>query len=337
MIFCEAYVSICIGPRRSPAALCVGPGALRVGFRLCRSGALCVPAISVSGAGARCVGPRRRSLCRSLAVCVAPRRSRIAGPDTQIPDKKTGRGAGLMQRAGPTESAGLTQRLLGPDTESARPRAHREPGPRRRHCLCRVPALSVWAHRSLTGLPLPCWGWSPVVLFQRSLRRGPALFVGPLLSVLVGRWRALSVSGRGGLCVGPRRSLCRPATLVLFVGLRHSLAVCFWFRARSSDACSSACHPFKPQRSACLSGPRAPSSDPRAAHRSPALTLSVHPSGPAPPRMQTHTIRRGWHPAPIRVPPSGPAGPQLRSACHQSSLARSRFPGKNPKPYCLED
>ena len=103
VIFCEASVSICVGPRRSPAALCVGPprslcrvpalslsasgpGALCLGAgprcvggrrSLCRA-----PALSVSGAGALCVGPRQRSaaLCRggprrSLVVCVWARRS----------------------------------------------------------------------------------------------------------------------------------------------------------------------------------------------------------------------------------------------------------------------
>ena len=220
--FCEASVSICVGPRRSPPALCVGPGSLCVGFR--HSLALCGP-------GALCVGARRSPWCS----------------------------------------------------------------------LCRALALSV--------------------------------------------------SGRGGLCVGPRHSLCRPRhTLALCVGLRRSLAVCVGFRARSSEACSSACHPFNlRQRSACLwsaclrasllargslwttftcpfPGSTAPiptpSSDP-CCGRPPLIRCCGPPLRAACHQSRPSSDPRAVQPAAIRS-----VAPQLRSACHPS---HPRAPGSDPR------
>ena len=65
VIFFEPFVSSCVGPRRSPAALCVRPRC-----SLCRSVGPRRSALSLLP-GALCVGPRR-SLCRGRgALCVA--------------------------------------------------------------------------------------------------------------------------------------------------------------------------------------------------------------------------------------------------------------------------
>ena len=64
VIVYEPSVSICVGPRRSPAALCVGPR--RCVCPLCRT-----PALSVSGPGVLCVGARR-SARRGPTLCVGP-------------------------------------------------------------------------------------------------------------------------------------------------------------------------------------------------------------------------------------------------------------------------
>ena len=91
VICCEAFVSICVGPRRSRRSLCRAPALSVLGPALSRS-LRQAPAVSVSGPGPLCVCVEpRRSLCRAPALsasgscalwvdalCVGPRRSRPA-------------------------------------------------------------------------------------------------------------------------------------------------------------------------------------------------------------------------------------------------------------------
>ena len=147
-IFCEAYNSVCVGPRalpplscvssrcRAPAslcaaippstmkpceqlgtrirlgALCVGPGAPCVGAQrtLCRG-----PALPVSGPSALSVlsvsGPR--SLC--VALCIGARRSLWSGPGALCVGARLLRHLGVHQpRAPPTSLSGVAGPQLRP-------------------------------------------------------------------------------------------------------------------------------------------------------------------------------------------------------------------------------
>ena len=165
MIFHEASVSICVRPRRSPAALCVGPrrslslSVSRPRRSLCRA-----PAFSVSGPGA----------LRAPALSVGARHS--------------------LCRA-PCSLRHLSLSVSGP----------RFLCPAQALSLCRGRALSVSGHGTLSvgpGSPLPALSVSrpglsvsgPGALCRR---RGTALSVSGLRGLCVGRRRSLC------LCRGP--------------------------------------------------------------------------------------------------------------------------------------
>ena len=292
-----------LGPGTFCRSLCrarrSSPGALSVRARRAVSGpgALCVGAqLFVSGPGALCVGPRS-----FLSGCV------------------WGPGGSLCR--GPALCPALF--VSGP-------------GALCRGSLCRGPALCVGARRSLC--------------------RGPALCLsGPAASVR-------SVSGPGGsLCRGPalaRRVLCRGPTLC--VGAQPSFFVSGPGAASGPDEVSGGvgvcfCQASAVSMSLFVSGPNACRAQPRAAHPFMRPRNSAAPiRPPAPHKAAGHPSRLppGPHPAPIplilprialRVPSSDPSAtpratdpaPRAPSSHHPSGPARSLFPAKNPKPYCL--
>ena len=221
------------------------------------------------------------------------------------------------------------------------------------NCLLKSSAL---AQRPLCrGRALPVSGPSALCVdLWRSLCRAA-----PLSRRSVCRAPALSVRGPGGLCVGPRRSLCRgPGALC--VGSRRTLcrapALHQMLRLQTCTALQ-VCFMAIDFRIINVGYLRAkPSSEPRAAHVPPSLVPLSSSAGlcnsavlspPAQSRVPPE-LRAACHPsgppAPsaircagpqLRLPLSRSAGPQLRAACHPSNPARSLFPGKNPKPYCL--
>ena len=253
VIFCEASVSICVGLRRFPVALCVGPPRFlcRVPAlsRSLRQDSLCRgPTLSVSGAGALCVG-RRRSLRRARALpgalCVGARRS------PQALSRCVRARHSLVLCVGPPALSRHGALCVGPAL-SASPSAL---GVRPRRFLCQAPALSPsLCRRSL------CRG--PAVLCRRSLRRAPLLSASALS-------RRFQCRARRFLCRGPALSvsLCGAAW-------RHSLCRARRSRVppfiRSADPSSHPCHPFGPAGpqlgSACHPSGRAPTSHPRATH-----------------------------------------------------------------------
>ena len=120
---------------------------------------------------------------------------------------------------------------------------------------------------------------------------------------------ANAVRSKSGLCVGPRRSLCRGPTLSVGASL---------CRAR----CQGLCRRASVLSHNSVSGPAV--SGPGAfcvgAQRSPAFSVGV-----------CVWVRRSSLDALCVAPRRS----LLRSACHPSGPARSLFPGENPKPYCL--
>ena len=137
LIFFEASVSICVGPRRSPAALCVGPPRSLCWFpALSRS--LRQAPLSVSGPASLCRGPALPA--SPSACCVGPRRSR-ARPALSV--------------SGPPLSPSLCRRSLcrGPAVLCRRflcraPPLSASALSRRSQYLFRGPALSVWLCRA---------------------------------------------------------------------------------------------------------------------------------------------------------------------------------------------
>ena len=158
--FFEASVSIFVGPRRSPAALCFGPGALCRGPALSNALScpeiLCVgprpslcraPAIFVSGPAALCVGARS-SLCPGPgAFCVWSQRSlrrgsvlsvwapAVSGPGTLCVGARlsvSGRGALCIRdrRARTQRAPGEERRESGGPRHKERRAQHRAPGSR---------------------------------------------------------------------------------------------------------------------------------------------------------------------------------------------------------------
>ena len=201
-----------------------------------------------------------------------------------------------------------------PPTQIARDRrgpTQRALGVRVRRSLSRGPALScVEAQLSLCGaLALSVSGpvlsvSDPGALCVRARRSPCQARCSVCRLVALCRAPALSVSGPGALCVGLSRSVLGPATVSNWVP-----------GPQLRSACSSACHP---------SGPRAPSSDPHAAH-----------SVPVPPMRSPSQSVGPMPPAPIRVPPIQSCKPPAQIRVPPSSPARSFFPGENRKPYCL--
>ena len=293
-----------LGPATLPAVsvsgLAVSVGALSVsGPR--RS--LSAPALSVSGPGALCVGPQR-SLCRAPALSVS------------------GLGALFV---GALFVSGLGA-LCGA-----------------RRSMCRDPALSA------SGPGALCVGT------QRSLR---SLCRRSLCRSLC-RAQVVSVSGPGSLCVGAWRSLCwaPPSGPGIYCVARRSLC---WASALSLSCRARRClcrdpSAFSVSDPGGLSLCRRPvfSASSRGAlcvgthHslcRAPALFVS-HSLCLAPPL--SREVRRSlcrprhslcWAPT-VSVSlsachSSGPRAPtaQIRVP---SSPARSLFPARNPKPYCL--
>ena len=259
-------VGACVGPRRSPDALCV---------RLRRSLALCVgvPALSVSGPGGLCVGVpalsvsvfrrslcqgpavsvsgSRRSLCRSSgALCVRARRSLCRGPGALCV------GLPALSVSGP---GGLCVGVPALSVSVFR------------RSLCQGPAVSVsGSRRSLCR--------SSGGLCVGSRRSGPGA-LSLSVSGSVSAWRrpaALCVGLCRALCVGPRRSLSGVSGPALSVSGPVCRSLCgapalgpalpaFWRSLCRGPAVSVAGPPPATIRVPPIRL-RAPSSDPRATH-----------------------------------------------------------------------
>ena len=301
-----ARCSLCRAPAVSvsgPALSCSGPGALSL---MSGPGALCVgPALSISGV---CVGARR-SLCRSPAL------------------------PGAMCRAGAlsvSSVSGLALFVSGPGTLCVRPGILCV----RARCflalcigaraVCRVQGLAPFVSDpgSLCGpSPLCVGAW-------RSLCRAPALSVKARRSLLcVGHRGVLCRHSLWDLVRGPPSSdPCadpgsdsssdpRATQPVMRLQLRDQ----FRFACPSSDPRATnpalsgfarECHTSALRAPVPILSSDHPSSNPRATQ--PILRIA----GPR----ATHAL---CGPSSHRVPPIRSAGSQLRSACHPSCPARS--------------
>ena len=344
--------------RRAPALSVSGPDALCVGARrsltlfvgslgprraLCRG-----PAFSESGPGA--LSRRGPALCASSPGTLCRTRRSVAriGPRRSL----SGPGALSLSVSGPGALCGLPtlpRRFLCPSLALSRSLCRdlcrglalsRSLRPRRSLCRLSVRALSLSLCRDLCWVPaaapfrrclcrVPALIGSSCVSARPSLCRSPALFV-------LGPGAHLALPGApGALCVGPHRSVPRPA-----VFMRMSpISGCYPSGPQLRSACHTltqpTCHPSGPGpqlRSACHPSTLqpachirpAPTSDPRASY------WVCEPS----PRCACKLLG-------LRAPSSDPrasywvCGPPapIRSACHRSSPARSLFPGENPKPY----
>ena len=282
------------GPGALPTLSVSGP-ALCVGFRHCLT--LCpAPAVSVSGPGFLCVGPRP-SLCRTRALSVSRpprflcRRVTDRRAPTQSP-KSTGRAPGRhRETAGPDAESG--GKALGPDTDpECRAATQREPGPdvksgaaAARHRDRRVSEMRARRerrarHREWQGER----DTDPEQSARRSLCRGPAQYVSRARRSLC-QAPAPSASGAGALCVA-RRFLCRVPAL----SVSRSGALCVGRRSLCRDPALS------------VSGPSALCVATRRSVCRPALSVSWVLAGSDP--HVTHLVRRA-------VPPIRSAGPQL--------------------------
>ena len=208
VIFCEASVSICVGPRRPTAALYVGPPRSlcwvpALSRSLQQAPALSVsgpglfcggPALSASSPGALCVGCRcslRRAPALPGALWVEARRSLRRASALSL--SASGPGALSLSVSGSVSAPGtlLPLSVSGPDALCVGPALSASPsvlcvGPRR--SLCHAPALSVSGPAALSlsvsalsvlgpGGPLPALSASSPAALRRSLCRGPALSV----------------------------------------------------------------------------------------------------------------------------------------------------------------
>ena len=230
---------------------------------------------ALSGLGALCVGPGALLLfvsgpvsAFSGALCVRPRRYLYRVPTLSVS------GPGARQRSLCRLCVARRSLSRGPVLSVSGPGAQRT--------LCQDPALSrcslcqALARRCLCPAPAASM-WGPVL--SRILSRGLALSVSEPGALCVARGASVSgfcVLGPGGLCVGAQRSLA------LCVGPRRSLALCVGLLGPGA-----LCPPLCLSRSSALS---------RFLCRGPVL-------GPG----TLRRLSRGR--APIRVPPIWPAAP----------------------------